>query len=431
MLEENRRIKKLLRELPQGPKRRSKSEGIDGWYPYYAGFSSTFAHGILSHLDLRKSDCILDPWNGSGTTTYVAHSLGLPAIGIDLNPFATLVARAKLARFESSAALSGLIAKIVSSAQPSITNLRTDDPLLNWLSSSAAKHLRSLERAIYNPDATPNSAPKRPLSVSPQTAFFLLCLIRAGKQLATIRGSNPTWTKPAKNEQLTGSRLRAAFSRLSHALGQEAINAQRNTKCRIRIDTGDSRALPIADSSVSAVLTSPPYCTRIDYAVTSHFELAVLGVSDDSPQFTQLRNAMMGTTTIRNIKSPEVPKAWAPSVQRLLSRIRNHSSQASSRYYYKNIWQYFDDAHKSLSEISRVLMPQGVGFLVLQTSFYKDINIDLPRLFVEMANTVSLSAEVAHKFPVLRVMTNVNSSARRYLKDRSYFESVVIIRKPQ
>ena len=39
---------------------------------------------------------MLDPWNGSGTTTYAAAQLGHSSIWLDLNPVMVIVARARL-----------------------------------------------------------------------------------------------------------------------------------------------------------------------------------------------------------------------------------------------------------------------------------------------------------------------------------------------
>lgn len=41
---------------------------------------------------------VLDPWNGTGTTTVVAASKNIPAIGFDVNPALVVVSRARLIR---------------------------------------------------------------------------------------------------------------------------------------------------------------------------------------------------------------------------------------------------------------------------------------------------------------------------------------------
>ena len=41
------------------------------WYPYYAGYTTAFAAGVFEAY-LSGAESVLDPWNGSGTTTAVA-----------------------------------------------------------------------------------------------------------------------------------------------------------------------------------------------------------------------------------------------------------------------------------------------------------------------------------------------------------------------
>jgi hypothetical protein len=42
------------------------------WYRYYAGYSERFVEDALDVTISDASDVVLDPWNGSGTTTKVA-----------------------------------------------------------------------------------------------------------------------------------------------------------------------------------------------------------------------------------------------------------------------------------------------------------------------------------------------------------------------
>src|SRR5262249_3119923 len=45
-----------------------------------------------------KTKRVLDPFCGRGTTIYAARLAGVPAVGVDINPVAVAIARAKLAR---------------------------------------------------------------------------------------------------------------------------------------------------------------------------------------------------------------------------------------------------------------------------------------------------------------------------------------------
>ena len=84
--------------------KRGKRErgGVHAWHPYYAGYAERFVQDTLAVL-ARPGDLILDPWNGSGTTTLVAQRCGYRSIGIELNPAMMLHALAKNLQFPSIA----------------------------------------------------------------------------------------------------------------------------------------------------------------------------------------------------------------------------------------------------------------------------------------------------------------------------------------
>ena len=65
------------------------------WYPYYAGFTEEFVSEILREY-VAKDAAVLDPWNGSGTTTSACANRGLSSAGVDISPALTVIARARL-----------------------------------------------------------------------------------------------------------------------------------------------------------------------------------------------------------------------------------------------------------------------------------------------------------------------------------------------
>ena len=75
-------------------KKKSSRYPQNDWYSYYAGYSDEFVYEYLKKY-AKKNSVILDPWNGTGTTTLCCFMLGIECIGIDLNPVMNVVAGAK------------------------------------------------------------------------------------------------------------------------------------------------------------------------------------------------------------------------------------------------------------------------------------------------------------------------------------------------
>src|SRR6266496_3312390 len=74
----------------------NKALPIHRWVPWIAGFSSDFVRNALGkYLDSKGT--VLDPFAGVGTTLIEAVLSGHDAIGFEINPYAALACRIKLA----------------------------------------------------------------------------------------------------------------------------------------------------------------------------------------------------------------------------------------------------------------------------------------------------------------------------------------------
>jgi tRNA G10 N-methylase Trm11 len=193
-----------------------------------------------------------------------------------------------------------------------------------------------------------------------------------------------------------------------------------------QVHLGDARDLPLADQTIDLIVTSPPYCTRIDYVVSTSFELAALGVGGTDASFDALRRESMGTPLARRASAPAAD-TFPDGVAQVLHAIARHPSKASSNYYYKTYAQYFSDSMASLRELGRVMKPGAAAVLVVQSSYYKDIYVDLPELYVDMARSLSLKASLAAEYDVNRFLAQINSRSTVHRKSTSHCEAVVVL----
>lgn len=420
------------------PKRTRSQNGRSAWYPYYAGFSYEFAHDLLSSARLPREAVIMDDWNGSGTTTAVANSLGYSAYGCDLNPVMVVVAKARLLSKREHSSLDPLSAEIIQKARDSEVAPADDDPLQAWLCPTSANVIRRLERAIqlllldhehYQAPATRTDF----ADLSGFGAFLYLALFRTVRtMLQRFVASNPTWVMTPRNSHLRlKPRQETIFevfrSQVLAMVDQNQPGLFEPQECgACTIDVASAEALPLADSTVRFALASPPYCTRIDYAVSTKPELAVLGYSRES--FKDLRKSLLGTSTVPRM-APKEAKEWGQTCLAFIGKLKNHESKASATYYYKNHLQYFEGLCNSLSELGRVLTEDGTCVLVVQDSYYKDVHNDLPTIVTEMASSNSLELTRREDFSHARTMAAVNPSAKLYRKSFSATESVLVFKR--
>lgn len=426
------------------PKRNKRLQtGWEGFFPYYAGFPELFVRDILESANLQSDSVILDPWNGSGTTTYAASQLGLKSLGIDLNPVMIIIARARLLPSSEADHLRPLAATILSHVRASPVLIADEDPLLTWFQPSAARVVRGIEQNIRR--TLVGSMTKSPDGIhldriSGTAATLYVALFAACRRLAvSLRSSNPTWIKlPKANEDRldpTAYAIAHQFAEnvrgMSNALAAKRLAEQAKGVELLpgasTIQLSDTATMAIADSSIDFVLTSPPYCTRIDYTAATRVELAVLG------PLLKVKPRDLGRQMIGSVQVPygtiEIDESWGSTCSSFLAALKQHPSKASSGYYYKTHLDYFRKTACSLGRVAEALKPGGRAVLVVQDSYYKDIHNDLPAIITEMGAKRGLSLSGREDF-YLRSMSDINPGRKTYKRPPGATESVLCFVKP-
>jgi SAM-dependent methyltransferase len=422
----------------ENPKRHADVATENRLFPYYAGYSSAFTTKLLDSTNLERDTVVLDPWNGAGTTIQAASKLGLKAVGVDLNPAMVIVAKAALLASSEAPSLVPLAESLLEQSSDGAIDGKVD-PLTMWVDIDGARAIRRLEAAInrtlISHDAyTPFAQEGVVDQLSPLAAFFYVALFRTVRcLLKDFIPTNPTWVKvPRTSREKRRPRIDVVnrtflgeVQTLTTSLTASRTE-DRSKDFSVQVLLGSSERLPLADESVGFVLSSPPYCTRIDYAVATAIELAILRY--DAVSFDKLRRSLMGTSTVE-------PHGWASYAEwgatctAFLAQSYAHPSKASKTYYYKSHLQYFGSLYKSVMELSRVLKKGAACVLVVQDSHYKEIRNDVPTILCEMAGSARLELRRRTDFVAERSMVRMNTQARKYLDARKHVESVICFEK--
>lgn len=400
------------------------------WYNYYAGYSHSFAKSIIETATLSESSIILDPWNGAGTTTLMSSVMGYRSVGIDLNPVMTIIARAKQATrsdvgvIESRLlGLSGVRAKKV----------RSDDPLFLWFRESGVIAIRKVERIIVGSTKFASVVAKVDSLQASECVLYTALFNCIRTYLNDFIPSNPTWIKKPKVDsdkiEVNWKEFKARYiSLVLDMLNGLKVEEHTWPLDQSLLKIASSSSLPLCDEYVDLVLSSPPYCTRIDYGIATLPELAVVSISGSSG-IDEVRRSLMGTTTVpKEIATPTVGE-MGELCFKFLEAVKAHSSKASPTYYYKNLTQYFIGLSSSVSEIYRVMRPKAYFVCVVQDSYYKDLHCDLPSMIVELSLMAGLRLDKRIDFESKQNMVNLNARSKSYRKKTTAYECVLIFVK--
>lgn len=400
------------------------------WYNYYAGYSHSFAKSIIDSSELSESSIILDPWNGAGTTTLMSSISGYKSIGVDLNPVMKVISTAKQATRED---VGYIEIKLSQLSGARLRKILEDDSLRYWFRDSGVLAIRKVERWILGEARYSSTVEKVDSLSAPQCVLYTALFNCVRECLKEFIPSNPTWIKKPKSDaekvdiEWRIFKERYAFV-VSEMLKGLKLEEHLWPSDRASLMIASSANLPLSDESVDLVLSSPPYCTRIDYGVATLPELAII-VGSNLGEMDDVRRVLMGTTTIsKDVLFQDVSNLGG-KCEKFLDDVKGHSSKASATYYYKNLLKYFLDLNSSLDEISRV-MRRGAKFVcVVQDSFYKEVHCDLPSIIVEIALRSGLILDQKFDFESKQNMANLNVKSRSYRLQTVAYESVLIFAK--
>lgn len=392
----------------------------EDWYPYYAGFSSAFVESIFSSVEGEISS-ILDPWNGGGTTTLVANAYGISSTGVDINPVMNIIAKARSISSRDVIRAKALIFDTVIS---DYSECEHEHSLLNnWFTDESCFLIeRMFNYVLYRANITRIDVLKG--NCDPSEAVALLSIIQSVRQIAhRAKSKNPTWTLRRLKDKIEIDKKELIYYiiKFSDYWIKDSLFRYQERPENIRLITSDSREIPIKNESFDLVIGSPPYATRIDYAVKMSIELGVIGYS--VAEFNQLRALMLGTTTINPYENNEV---LSNEARQVLEMIEMHSSKSSKSYYSKNYYDYFYKLEKSLKECSRLLKNEGCLVIVVQDSLYKEIHINLKRIVIESLENYGFSNFAEKNFVNTVSMKYINSGHKKYGSSPKPTESVIV-----
>ena len=408
------------------------------WYDYYAGYSAEFVEDVLEALvpSNETSLVVVDPWNGSGTTTAVAAAKGHAVVGIDRNPALVTIAKGRHLPVSSvEESLQPLRAEIVSLAKSLTGTVRRNIPegeeLQQWFTLTSVARLRALERATYKvlvDEDGPATVlePVTASSLSSLASFFYCALFTITRQLtASFRTSNPTWIRSAQSES---SKVEVSWSRLEKRFEDvlDTLIARLSIPARAEANTslfeGSAEKMSLS-SPADVILTSPPYCTRIDYVVATKPELAIMG--NDAFDMHQLRGEMLGSPLTAGIQL-DPSQLWGEIASEFLQKVYAHKSKAAKTYYYRYYLAYLDGLYRSLDRLSASTKEGGTIGLVVQDSYFKDVHLDLPAIVAECGGSFGREASRLD-FSVARTKAVIHPGSRAYRKQFGATESLVIL----
>jgi hypothetical protein len=248
----------LLREFVAAAQDEDPVDGLThGFYRYPARFSPRFVRAALRAFT-GEGDVVLDPFMGGGTTLVESYALGRKALGADISPLATFLARAKT-RVRHDADLRAF----ADWAQEIATETSLHEPVgrpLAWISGGYQRNLDS-RKAWPVRKFLEIALSKLPmLHGTGQRELARCLLLKTGQWALDGRRDMPTADQIRRQLVQHATQIVDGCVQLRHAVEQHGSPRGCAPTCLLRSAIGLERCARIRSAPAPRlILTSPPY----------------------------------------------------------------------------------------------------------------------------------------------------------------------------
>ena len=389
----------------------NKGLPVYNWFKYKEGFSRDLVFRLLEKLAVGKSDIVLDPFAGCGTTLLACKEYGRTAVGIDILPIAAYVARIKLQDWPNLDVLVGAVDDLLS--RP-VRSPRSRFPDLRIIELAFDPQTRD-DILFFKEEIDTFQEPVRDFLMLGLLSILerVSCTSKDGQFLRLVERPIPV-VRDALREQLMTMIVDLSRQRrvLFKARPGKAVMLQ-----------GDAREMCLPKryiGRVAAVITSPPYLNRYDYSRTYALELCLFCVRDPD-DMRQIRHSLLRSHI--EAREHEGKEVRLPCLDEILSALAK--KKLNNDRIPIMIKGYFEDMNIVIRSLAAYLRPGGRVALVVANAQFAGEHVPTDLMLSELAAHHGFTTD---EIWVTRYKGNSSQQMAQYGR-RPVRESIVFWRK--
>ncbi len=400
----------------QGEKTKSFTHGL---HTYPAMFIPQVARRLIETYS-NKGETICDIFCGSGTALVESRVLGRNVYGIDLNPFATFLAKAKTTEIEPS-----IITKTYFDLINRIRSIKDDDiekpNFLNidfWFKEQVIIQLAKIKKAIKEiPDEKIKNffmvAFSQTVRLSSNTKNGEFKLVRIKKEKLDTYNPNV----------LDIFRKRAEIS--IAGMTDFYNNVDKNTWATV-IYGDSSKDNGIKENSIDCIVTSPPYGdsrTTVAYGQFSRLSAQWIDIFEDPNKASGVDNELLGGKPVRNLEH-------GLKSEHLKEVVKKVSELDEKRA--KDVLSFYLGLEECLKRAYKILKLNKHFCIVIGNRLVKQVRIPTDFIIAELSENIGFTCEdiIVRNIPSKRMPSkNSPTNITGALEETMIKESILILRK--
>jgi len=431
-------VVKIIRNLElQTDKEQSKEKytrKIDYSWDYRGENTKTYTHGIHTYPAMfipqvarrllesysKEGDTICDIFCGSGTALVESKVLGRNAYGIDLNPLAISLAKAKTTPINPQKltkeyfALLGRLEKIKDNeiTKPNFKNLDF------WFKEKAITKLAKLKKAIQEIE-------DRAIRDFLMVAFSEIVRYASNTKTSEFKLVRIKSEKLEKHDPDVFGIFRKKAGANIAGVGEFYKEAKKNVWTKI-IFGDSSKDNGIKEDSIDCIITSPPYGdsrTTVAYGQFSRLSAQWSDVFEDPNKASGVDKELLGGRATRTL-SHTLPS------EHLNDSLDKIAKQDAARA--KDVLSFYIGLNDCLKQAHKILKPKKYFCLVIGNRLVKQVRIPTDFIIAELGEKIGFNCEdifvrniPGKRMPIKNSPTNIVGA----LEETINKESIVVLRK--
>jgi DNA modification methylase len=374
-----------------------------------------------------RKTVVLDPFNGSGTVQVEASARGMKSVGMDIDPVATFIARAKVIPLRKKTLereLSRLEHKLQSLARTADEygrRLRPQDDISaeefdqesNGLSIPSLLNLQHWFRRYVIIDlARIRLAIEEQISDSAYRNFFLAVFaacIRPCSNADPAPVSGVEYTKLMQERDRKGRYINpfSVFQERAkvavEAMGEYREACRRDhlavtLNCSTLNMEGELQAA-LPQQEINLIITSPPYLNAVDYHRRHRLEAFWLGLTDSDEAYLASYHSYIGRHRVKRCDHPAAESLDVPKLNKLLADIEQDDPERAMI-----IRAYFVSMDRVVQQIAGILPRGGRALIAIGNSITGQSNkrryIETHAFLHELAQNRGLTIEKEFSYEI-------------------------------
>lgn len=400
----------------RGEKTKSYTHGL---HTYPAMFIPQVANRLLQKYS-KKGDLVCDIFCGSGTALIESRVLGRNAVGIDLNPLAIFLAKAKTTEIDSHILQSEyftLLNRISEIKDDEVTKPNFNN-LEFWFTEKVIVKLAKIKKAIKE---------IRDIKIR---NFFMVGFSETVRFVSNTKNGEFKLVR-IKKEKLDNHDpdVLGFFKKKTefNIAGMQSYfeNVDKSTKAKI-IFGDSSKDNGIASNSVDCIITSPPYGdsrTTVAYGQFSRLSAQWIDIFEDPNTASGVDNELLGGKSIKELNNPLKSKYLSDAIEKIAEKDEKRA---------KEVLSFNIGLNDCMKRAYKMLKSNSYFCLVIGNRQVKQVRIPTDFIIAELGENIGFVCEdiIVRNIPGKRMPAkNSPTNVAGELEETMNRESIVVLKK--